>query len=227
MRWAKYTAVVFDCDDTVIATAKRRWAALIETAGGFDHVLEEATIRRFWGLPFDQLIANLVPTVEFGAFVEAYKEVMHVQQPEATPGALELLEALSVREVQMDIITSGSRDLIIQDLDCLKLTRYFTGIYGYEQTPFHKPDPRVLTPVLGALIARGHVREGVIYIGDSIRDYQAARGNDLEFIAVTSGLEGSAEFVQAGLDQSKIFESLTDLLKAAEGWESALSNDAY
>jgi HAD superfamily hydrolase (TIGR01549 family) len=186
MIWDKYKAIIFDCDDTVIATAKNRWAALIKTANDFGQELSESTIRAAWGKPFDQLIATLVPQIEFDAFVAAYRVTMRSQKPEPTPGAIQLLDKLYKHGIRMEIVTSSSRELIIQDLDELDLTKYFADVFGYEETRYYKPDPRVLAPALRVLQEQGYKSDEVIYVGDSIRDYEAAKGNGLEFIAVTS-----------------------------------------
>lgn len=66
------SAVIFDCDDTILATAQTRWSVLIETAKKFDVELSTDTIRRAWGLPFDELIRALVPTINLNNYVEAY-----------------------------------------------------------------------------------------------------------------------------------------------------------
>lgn len=212
MIWDKYKAVIFDCDDTIIATAKNRWAALIKTANDFGQELSESTIRAAWGKPFDQLIAALVPQIEFDTFVEAYRVTMHSQKPEPTSGAVELLNKLYGRGIRMEIVTSSSRELIIQDLDELDLTKYFADIFGYEETKYYKPDPRVLAPVLHVLKEHGYEVDQLVYVGDSMRDYEAAAGNRLDFIAVTSGLEEKDIFLSAGLEANRVINSLIELL---------------
>ncbi|MBV6394141.1 MAG: Phosphoglycolate phosphatase [Anaerolineales bacterium] len=212
MIWDKYKAVIFDCDDTIIATAKNRWTALIKTANDFGQELNEATIRNAWGKPFDQLIATLVPEIEFETFFAAYKIIMRSQKTEATSGAAQLLKKLYEEDVRMEIVTSSSRELIIQDLDELDLTKYFADIFGYEGTRYYKPDPRVLAPALLILEKQGYKLSEVLYVGDSIRDYKAAIGNRLDFVAVTSGLEQKDVFLTAGLEANNIISSLIELL---------------
>lgn len=205
-------AVIFDCDDTVIATAKSRWDLLITTAASFGVSLSREAIRLAWGLPFDSLIHTLVPTVQFDEFVRRYRLAMRSKRAEPTRGAVELLRKLSDCAVPMEIVTSSRRELILQDLDQLGLSRHFENIYGQAETPFHKPDPRVLYVVVEALSDRGFKSEDLVYIGDSIRDYKVAVGNSIEFIAVLSGLETRSDFVAAGLADERIVDGLFELL---------------
>lgn len=205
--------VIFDCDDTILETSKTRWAALIATADSFHRSLDEITIRSSWGKPFDQLIAALVPDLDFSAFVAAYRATMRQYPPHPAPGAVALLNRLRSRSIRLDIITSSSRQLILQDLEAVELQTYFEGIWGYEETaPYYKPDPRTLEPVLETLSACRFQRKHILYIGDSVSDLQVARANSVDFIGVTSGLDDRSSFEAADLDQSCIVASLEELV---------------
>ena len=207
-------AVIFDCDDTVVATAKTRWKVLVATARSFGVRLTDETIMRAWGVPFDRLIRTIVPTVDFDEFVERYRGAMRSRRPEPTTGAAELLTHLAARSTRMEIVTSSSRALITQDLDELDLTRYFARIYGHEETPFHKPDPRVLDPVIDNLARDGYALPDLVYIGDSVRDLQVAHARSIAFVAVLSGIEPMADFAAAGLPPERIVGDLGQLVTA-------------
>src|SRR5262245_38265681 len=117
----KARVVIFDCDDTLIATAKTRWEVLIATARSFGVMLTKDTILRAWGIPFDRLIQTIVPTIDYDDFVRRYRTAMRASRPMPTIGATELLEHLAARSTRMEIVTSSSRELITQDLDDLRL----------------------------------------------------------------------------------------------------------
>ena len=209
-------AVIFDCDDTVLATARTRWPVLIATARSFGVGLTEDTIRRAWGSAFDRLIRNLVPTVDHGEFVARYRVAMRGTRPEATTGATDLLAHLAARSTRMEIVTSSSRAVITQDLDELHLTGYFARIYAYEETGFHKPDPRVLDVVIDNLVRNGHALPELVYIGDSVRDFEVAAAQAVEFVAVLSGLDSAADFMAAGLSEDRIVADLAQLVYRGE-----------
>lgn len=210
--WKNYRAVIFDCDDTILATAKTRWNALIVTAAQFHVNLREATIRDAWGKPFDELIADLLPNVSFDTFLPAYQQIMRQFPPQPTLGAVDLLNRLQIYGVRMEIVTSSRQDLILQDLDAVGIEAFFANIWGHEQTaPYNKPDPRVLSPVLTQLEPFNIGRSLIVYVGDSVRDYAVAQGNEIDFIAVTSGLEGATAFHAAGVSETQIVSSLQEL----------------
>jgi phosphoglycolate phosphatase-like HAD superfamily hydrolase len=211
--WSRYHAVIFDCDDTVLATAKKRWVALIATAHLFHRELNEATIRASWGKPFDQLIADILPGLNLQTFLSTYQSVMRQFPPEATAGAVPLLQYLRSQGIRLEIVTSSYQNLILQDLGALGMMQYFSNVWGCEQTsPYHKPDPRVLKAVITALQIDGFIRSSIIYVGDSIRDYKVALGNNLYFIAVTSGLQDEYAFREVGLTAERIVASLELLI---------------
>lgn len=205
-------AVIFDCDDTVLATAKSRWTVLIATARSFGVDLTEDTILRAWGLPFDRLIATILPTVDHADFLPRYRAAMRATRPEPTTGAAELLAHLTARSTRMEIVTSSSRELITQDLDALRLTRYFARIYGHEETRFHKPDPRVLDVVIENLTRHGYALAELVYIGDSVRDHHVAAANSVAFVGVLSGMDSLADLTASGVPRDRIVDDLTQLI---------------
>jgi phosphoglycolate phosphatase-like HAD superfamily hydrolase len=73
-----------------------------------------------------------------------------------------------------------------------------------EDWPYHKPDSRALEPSIEGLrrrVLRPNVPlPDVVYIGDSVRDYRASAGNDVDFIGVTSGLETRDDLIRAGVE---------------------------
>jgi phosphoglycolate phosphatase-like HAD superfamily hydrolase len=206
-------AIIFDFDDTLLATATTRWPALIETAAEFQFTLTEATIAAAWGRPFNELIAATVPpTVGQDAFVRRYREVMHTHPPQPTTGAVDLLRRLWRAGICLCVVSSSSQGLVVQDLDALSLTGYFSYIFGHEQTRHHKPDPRVLDEPREALAHLLIGREGILCIGDSGRDFLVATGNNIAFYAVMTGSEDRPRLEQAGVPPETILTDLSELI---------------
>ncbi|MFI9503828.1 alpha/beta fold hydrolase [Nocardia sp. NPDC052566] len=206
-------AVILDLDDTLVATAKSRWPVLRETAAYFGVELAVETIRSAWGQPFDVLLDTIVPTLDHEEFVTAYHRKLEVVHAVATTGAVQLVKALHRRGLPRLIVGSGKRSLIRNDLKQVGLDEFFApgDIFGYEQTRAHKPDPRVLREPLRKLAERGIDRSELVSVGDSVRDLEVATGNGVPFIAVSTGLEGRADFVNAGLSERLIVNDLSQL----------------
>jgi phosphoglycolate phosphatase-like HAD superfamily hydrolase len=122
-----------------------------------------------------------------------------------------LIDGLTRHGIRKIIVGSGSHALIVQDLGQTGMARYFDpgDIYGYEQTATHKPDPLVLQRPLQALDEEGIERDAIVCVGDSVRDYRVAKGNNVDFIAVLTGLESHEDFVKEGLADRYIASNLS------------------
>jgi phosphoglycolate phosphatase-like HAD superfamily hydrolase len=208
----QYRGVIFDCDDTLIETSRLRWSVLVSTAATFGRHIKDKTIRAAWGKPFDQLIAAIAPDLDPHEFISRYRHEMLNYQPSATKGAFSLLESLRSRGTLLQIVTSSDRSLVEQDLHVLGMDRFFMNIYGFKESSFHKPDPRVLAMPIQAFKQVGIGRNEIVFVGDSVRDYHAAHGNAVDFIGVLTGIERRSEFREAGIPTECVVDDLTFLL---------------
>ena len=210
-------SAIFDFDDTLMATRRSRTEALIMGAARFGYSLTPRDIAEHWEKPFNELVAALMPGVEYETFYNHYASVMRRVPPQEVPGASALLAALTGRGVRVFVVSSGSRGLVHQDLEADGLSRYVSALWGYEDTPYHKPDPRTLDPVLLTLQETGINLSEAVYIGDSISDMAVATARGLLFCAVLTGQHGRSDFRSLGLQDEFIVDSLHDLLDPY-GW---------
>ncbi|MEU8895902.1 HAD hydrolase-like protein [Nocardia sp. NPDC048505] len=204
-------AVLFDFDDTIAATIRTRWPALRATAATFGVLLEDETIRAAWGRPFHELIAAIVPAVDPVEFDRRYRRAMAERKSVPTVGAAQLLEALRRRGIRRLIVSSGCYEYVVQDLRQIGLDHYFApaDIYGAAETGAHKPDPAVLHRPIATLARAGIATEETLCVGDSHRDYAAAAGNGVQFLAVLTGAENHQDFRAAGLADRQIAGNLS------------------
>jgi len=225
-----FKAVIFDCDDTVLETARLRWSVLQTAAWRFSDEtgkqleIKEEEIRASWGKPFNDLIADLVPEVPYDHFVKIYRDEMLKMRPNPTRGVEKLLKHFEKQELPLQIVSSGSKFLIEQDLDKVDLRRYFKRIYGYEDSEYHKPDPRVLDTPLRWLRDRDIEPCDTVFIGDSIRDYRAIEGHNIGFIGVLTGLETYEEMLRGGVSSEFMVEDLTFLVSKKTGFNTRTLN---
>lgn len=221
-----FRAVIFDCDDTVLETARLRWSVLQSAAWRFSDEtgkqleIKEEKIRASWGKPFNDLIADLMPEVPYDHFVKIYRDEMLKMRPNPTKGAEKLLKHFKQQKIYLQVVSSGSKFLIEQDLDKVDLKRYFEKIYGYEDSEYHKPDPRVLDAPLRWLQNKHIEPRDTVFIGDSIRDYRAIEGHNINFIGVLTGLETYEEMLHAGVTSEFIVEDLTYLVSKKTGFNT-------
>jgi phosphoglycolate phosphatase len=206
-------AVIFDFDDTLLATFEVRCNAFILAAAQFDYQISEVTVRENWGKPLPQFIFDVLPGVDVNAFEKYYIEYIKQHPSNLLPGAINILKTLDTRNVIMAIVSASSNQVLYHDMKRTEIDTYFSFVYGANDIKYHKPDPRSLYPAIDNFNKCGISRNNVIFIGDSVRDYLAANGNALQFFAVTTGLDSRKSFIKSGLNTRFIAENLLEIEK--------------
>jgi N-acetyl-D-muramate 6-phosphate phosphatase len=183
-------AVLFDLDGTLADTAPDLAAALNRLRA--DQGLEPLPLERL--RPFASAGARGLVHVGFGvkpgdgeyaslreAFLEYYRERTCIDT-RLFPGIPELLEALAARGVAWGIVTNKATrfpDRIVAGTklkpDCVSCG---------DTTPHLKPHP---APLLHAAEQLGLAPKACVYLGDDLRDIQAARAAGMRPIAVDWG----------------------------------------
>ncbi|HWO11704.1 MAG TPA: HAD family hydrolase [Polyangiaceae bacterium] len=208
-------AILFDYDDTLVQTKECKFAALRAIAQRhYALTLSDEVIREHWGVAYEQLFRALFGAVEADvARVIARYEAVNDEFPIAPyPEVLGVLRRLRQR-VAIGIVTSAGRALAARQLERIGLAPSELSVFqGADDTPLHKPDPRVFEPALAVLAARNISRDAVLYVGDSLRDFAAARGAGLDFIGVLRGTTTPREFEAAGARYCRDLEALIPLL---------------
>jgi phosphoglycolate phosphatase-like HAD superfamily hydrolase len=205
------SAVLCDFDDTLMATRETRVPLIMDTLAELGCHVEWERVIHHWGKPFPQLIKCLAPTVDYVVFHRQYSERMSSRAPVVLPGAAELLQSLRDRGTLVEIVSSGSRKLVLHDLEAGGLMTYVERVWACEDTGSCKPDPAVLDQPLAQLEDRGIPRRAVAYVGDSLADYRVAHSRRLSFVGVLTGLQSRADFLDAGVPSVQIVDTLRAL----------------
>lgn len=201
-------AIFLDFDDTLIATKdlayeKHRTAA--ESLG-----LEMPSRKKFfkeYGLPWKKLIPTLFPKTSFEEFVKEYFKNTETYIP--IQGAKETLEFLSSKNIFLGILTTRAIDSLEKHSNT-HFPNTFHSLHSCSET-FHKPDPRAFTEVIATLKEKHIPPEKTLYVGDSLHDFFSAKESGLHFVAVLTGYNSKAEFLQAGLQENQMIPSIADL----------------
>lgn len=93
-------------------------------------------------------------------------------------GMEEVLKSLEQSAIKTGIVTSKTKQEIIDEFEPFGLCPYFTQITCADDTDKHKPDSE---PMLHYLEKLGAPKEETLYIGDSIYDMKCAKAAGVNF----------------------------------------------
>lgn len=204
-------AVIFDFDDTLARSWEQKWAHHKYTAKeSYGIELTDEVLGRHWGEPFDQLVGNLYNHSDDVEKMMAENQSSKDLFPKLImDGALEVVSTLRAQNLTLGIITSTMTDFVKKDMTQLGLdVNDFFHIQGADDSPAHKPDPRVFEEILDKLAAQDITKNEIVYVGDSVLDCQAALGAGIHFVGVTTGLD-----TKESLEANKAVHIIEDIKK--------------
>jgi N-acetyl-D-muramate 6-phosphate phosphatase len=188
-------AVLFDLDGTLADTAPDLGAALnrLRAERGLAE-LPVAAVR-----PYASMGARGLLHVGFGlapedagyaelrdAFLEYYDGELCVRT-KLFPGMGELLASLEVRGLRWGIVTNKAARFTDRIVAALGLSERASCVVSGDTTAHTKPHP---APLLHAATQLGLATERCCYVGDDLRDVQAARAAGMRSVAVEYGYHG-------------------------------------
>ena len=138
---------------------------------------------------------------------ELHSELPHIQ---LFPGIKEVLLELKKRGFQLGIITSNSRENVLGALEKNGLQDTFTFIYSGSTFGKHKVINKWLR------IENIHT-EKVVYVGDEIRDIDAARKTGIKVIAVGWGFNSPQAL--AAQNPDFLIEHPQELIEIMNSWQ--------
>jgi phosphoglycolate phosphatase len=184
--------VVFDLDGTLIDSVADLATALNHTLKELDpstRPLPLDRVRTFVGEGARVLVDRSLEAVSLdvpvdralAVFMRHYADhLLDATRP--YPGIPELLQRLNGR---LAVLTNKPGEMSRRILDGLGLAQHFFAIYGGDDLPWRKPDPRGLV----RLVEESSIaRDQAVLVGDSAIDVRTARGAGVRVIGVTWGL---------------------------------------
>jgi phosphoglycolate phosphatase len=195
-------AVIFDFDDTLVATHEAIWNLhryIAKTYYG--RILSDELLSKHWGRPIPELMKHYYKTEDND---EAMKNLL-AHRDEFPKLLLEhasdAINRLHNENVIVGIVSATTRPLLEYDAKLVGLPiEKMTYIQTAEDSQYHKPDGRVFNALKEFLHDHKIVPEETLYIGDGIHDFNAAREAELKFIGVATGLVTVSDFEEAGAE---------------------------
>ena len=124
----------------------------------------------------------------------AYYEAGHLERTHPFDGVEEMLAALESAGLPWGIVTNKATRFTTPIVAGLGLARRAAVVVCGDTTAHAKPHPE---PLLHAARAMGLAPEGVVYVGDDLRDAQAAKAAGMAMVAATWGYLGLGESVHS------------------------------
>jgi phosphoglycolate phosphatase len=120
----------------------------------------------------------------------AHYEAGLLQRTQPFDGVLDMLAALEADGIAWGIVTNKATRFTLPIAAGLGLSQRAGVVVCGDTTPHSKPHPE---PLLHAARALGLAPEHVAYVGDDLRDAQAARAAGMPMLAATWGYLGQGE----------------------------------
>lgn len=220
----KYRVIIHDWDDTITNSFQAYALVFTDFAEYFKLPKpDDKLLRENWSLTVPEIAAGAIEglsveeaTEKADEFLKKFGLDMYEKNIKAIPKAKETFKKIFETERILGIISNGNRDRIIRNYKKAigKEVEYHHFIYGYEETVYRKPDPRAFETAMDFIETNyGLGKDTVVYIGDGIHDYAAARDFGIDFFAVTTGVRTKEDFLEAGLEPDFILENFSQIIE--------------
>lgn len=208
----KAKAIIFDFDDTLINTKDVSVKRHIETARKLGIEFDEKELIKRWGQPWPQLLYDFLGarTDEFINAIRGIKGFKFSQ----IDGASQTLSYLKSKGFFIGILTSSEREWVLRKTQSASLNLdYFDDwlVFCNDNVKKYKPDKLAFETILSRLATKGVSRDNTHYCGDLLIDLETARNAGVNFIAVTTGFHKKEDFINAGLGENRIINSVKEL----------------
>lgn len=172
--------IVFDIDGTLINTENAVLMALQDTILEVTNSKIELRDLRFaLGIPGEVTLHKLGikdvhnTNLKWNDYVKKYSYTISIFD-----GIIFVLKELSEKGFKLGIITSKNKTEYQNDFMPFGLAQYFNTVICVEDAVLPKPSP---DPMLKYIEVTGVNKDEILYIGDTIYDYQCAKSADVAF----------------------------------------------
>ena len=223
---ARFDAVVFDLDGTLVDTAPDLHAHLNETLAAFGRPeLDLAEVRPLIGDGARMLIqrgleasGGLPPGTNLDALFAGFLE-RYTANPQrfgsVFEGVIEVLDMLAAAGVKLGVCTNKPQAPTERLLAALDLANHFPVVIGGDHLAVKKPHADHINTVVERL---GAERHRTVMIGDSVTDVRAAEASGVPCILVSFGYTQTPAHA---LGADRVIDHFAELPAALAGLDQA------
>ncbi|MCD6153194.1 MAG: HAD-IA family hydrolase [Syntrophobacterales bacterium] len=194
----KIDLMIFDFDGTLVDSGNDLATAVNHTLRTLGiPVLEKDRIIEFVGDGVRKLIERSLGDAFHDKFDEAldifmsYYDKHLLDTTGLYPGVLETLDYFRIKKKV--IVTNKLYSFTLKIAKGLKIAQYFDDIIGANSSPYKKPDPRVIRPLMKKY---GVEDKRTVVIGDGNNDVLVAKNTGVLSCAMLNGLGNKDELLQ-------------------------------
>lgn len=184
--YEQFDALIFDCDGTLADSMPIHFVAWRETLMRHGIEFDEQRFYSMGGMPSAKIVTTLATEQNVQAdasSVAEQKESMFKSMIGRVAAKADVLEvAAHFRGRKPMAVASGSgRDVVLEQLNSLKIVDWFGAVVTSEDTTRHKPFPDVF---LEAAMRIGVAPRGCVVFEDSPLGFQAAEAAGMHWVDV-------------------------------------------
>lgn len=208
---ADLRAVIFDFDGTVLDSYRKSNFYKVAKLRGLK-VPAGQKFENYFGKTAAEIIRTFWPSENVEEFHRLWEEIDRTSPPPLVNGAREILDFLKEGLlVKTGILTQRRSTSLIPMLERLVLLAYFEHdlLQTIDLWPHKKPDPKAFENILKTLESRYEVtKQQVLYAGDTLDDWESAKGTGIRFVGVETGPLSRADWRAAGLESENIIPDI-------------------
>lgn len=211
----KISTIIFDVDgvlidsNEVVSNAYKKTAKMLGL-----RIPSDREISRLMGKPLEKIVRILWPKSNPNPIIKTYRRLFMDEKLVINPvdDAPKIVKKLKDSGFKLGIISGKMKFFIDKHLREAGFDlNLFDVIVSFETTEKHKPDPE---PILFACKNLGVKPEEVLYVGDSLFDYECANSGKVNYVAALTGSLGERELKKIGV--RNILNSVSDLPRFLE-----------
>jgi len=206
----KITNIILDIDGVLLDSTKimiefhKKVAKLLGL-----RVPKDYEISNLWGVSIEEFIKSLWPDVNMKEYRKFARKMFNKERIKFPPikGAKTALKKLKGLGFKLSLVTGRRKKYTKKHMKEAGFDlKMFDVIISSEDTEKHKPNPE---PIIQACELLKIKPEEVVYVGDSLLDYQSAKRAKVKFVGVLTGDFSEKELREKGVEN--IITSISEL----------------
>ena len=126
------------------------------------------------------------------------------------PGVIELLSSLQEKNIQMHLLSAYEQQSLNKIIKLYRIDTYFQNVVGLDNI-YANGKSHLAHDLVKRINSNGEAGK-ILLIGDTIHDYEVARGINSDCILMSHGHQNEERLLKLGIKVVKNFNELKDLL---------------